>query len=64
MNFATSSTEDTLEKDYLIDLLLLQFNPTGKVADNHIELSRISILEQIELYEGYETYEVYEFLKN
>jgi hypothetical protein len=34
-SFVTNSTDDTLEKGSLIDLLLLLSNPTGKVADNH-----------------------------
>jgi len=34
MSFVISSTEDTSVKNFLTDSLLLQFTPTGVIADN------------------------------
>ena len=36
MSFVISSTEDTSVKNFLTDSLLLQFTPTGVIADNQI----------------------------
>jgi len=38
MSFVISSTEDTSVKNFLTDSLLLQFTPTGVIADNQIIL--------------------------
>ncbi|MDG1278799.1 MAG: hypothetical protein P8O16_16070, partial [Algoriphagus sp.] len=42
-SFVTSSTEDTSVKNSLTDSSLLRFNHTGKIADIHISLNKVSL---------------------